>query len=401
MAVSRPKVPKVLLLAASNLGPYHQARYSELSRCAIDLVVAKTPIPEFYRPWSKDAAAGEFRAISPFGNDPAILASPGRLLRRARRLLHRERPDVVVCTGYNNRCAWTVSLLCRAFKIPCVLYIVGWEGERARDSRKELAKKIYCHGAFTAAMATGVRARDYARTLGIPSQKIWCVGNVVDNAHFAQAHASANAQPSPRLAGLPAEFFVTVARLSPEKNLGGLLEAFAHYRQNGGTWDLCIAGTGPQEEELKAQTPAALAEHVHWLGWVSYNDLPELYQRAGCFVIPSHIEPWGLVVNEAMAAGRPVLVSEQCGCQPELCREGENGFSFDPGDTVQLAQLMATMSGLPAESRAAMGDASRRIVARFTLETWRQAFVDCVTAVAAGRDNAGRDNAGRDNQGES
>ncbi len=377
--------PKVLMLTASNLGPYHQARYEFLAQGPLELVIVKTPVAEYFRPWTKDATQEGFRAISPFGANPTKLFSMRRVLRAARRLLRHERPDVVVCVGYNTRYIWATSLLCRIFKIPCVLYLVGWEGERARNPRKEMAKRLYCRQAFGAAMATGVHARDYARTLGISAQRIWRIGNVVDNDYFAQVRES-----SPRLAQLPPAFFLSVARLSPEKNLTGLIDAFNRYRQNGGTWDLCIAGTGPQEEELKAQTSAtlgALADHVHWLGWVGYKELPELYHRASCLVIPSFVEPWGLVVNEAMAAGLPVLVSDQCGCQPELCKPSENGFGFDPDNMVQLAQLMNTMSDLSPESFSAMGESSRRVLTHFTLETWRQAFVNCVVSVAGGLGN--------------
>jgi glycosyltransferase involved in cell wall biosynthesis len=382
MRVSRPKV---LLITASNLGPYHQARYSELSQGAIDLVVVKTPQPEFFRPWSQDATQDGFRSISPFGNSSAILKSPNQLLRCAQRLLRSEKPDVVVCIGYNNRCTWAISFFCRVYKIPCLLYIVGWEGERARSKRKEVAKKLFCSYAFSAAMATGSRASDYAQILGISKRRIWQVGNVVDNSHFAQP--SAVTDSSLAADELPRDFFFTVVRLSAEKNVEGLLSAFVKYRQTGGTWDLCIAGTGPLETDLKQLTPPTLKEHIHWLGWVSYKALPLLYQKANCFVISSFIEPWGLVVNEAMAAGLPVLISDHCGCQPELCLQDRNGFGFEPSNAEELAQLMSKMSEMPIEERITMSEESRRIVANFTLETWRQAFVDCVTAVANGHDN--------------
>ena len=97
------------------------------------------------------------------------------------------------------------------------------------------------------------------------------------------------------------------------------------------------------------------------------EQLPPIYASAGCFVLPSLSEPWGLVVNEAMASGLPVLVSNRCGCAPDLVREGENGFLFDPARPDELACLMERICGGTLD-RQAFGAASRRIVAAFSVD---------------------------------
>ena len=81
-------------------------------------------------------------------------------------------------------------------------------------------------------------------------------------------------------------------------------------------------------------------EDVLLPGFKQYPELPLYYGLAGAFVLPSLTEPWGLVVNEAMAAGLPVVVSDRCGCASDLVRPGENGFAFDPCDIEQLAALL-------------------------------------------------------------
>ena len=81
-------------------------------------------------------------------------------------------------------------------------------------------------------------------------------------------------------------------------------------------------------------------------------------------------EQWGLVVNEAMAAGLPALVSNRCGCAPDLVEEGRNGFTFDPYDAEELARLMLRVSSMSEDGRAAMGQASREIISRWTPETF-------------------------------
>jgi glycosyltransferase involved in cell wall biosynthesis len=124
-------------------------------------------------------------------------------------------------------------------------------------------------------------------------------------------------------------------------------------------------------------------------GFVQYDGLRALYARAGAFILPSVSDPWGLVVNEAMAAGLPVLVSNRCGCAPDLVEEGRNGFTFDPYDIEGLARLMLRMSSMSDAERAAMGQASREIIRRWTPETFATNLMKVVeVALAAPRPKA-------------
>jgi glycosyltransferase involved in cell wall biosynthesis len=96
-------------------------------------------------------------------------------------------------------------------------------------------------------------------------------------------------------------------------------------------------------------------------GFKQYPDLPAYYGLASAFIHASTTEQWGLVVNEAMASGLPVLVSNRCGCAPDLVQERVNGFTFDPLDVEQLARLMVQLSSGLVDLRR-MGDASRKII---------------------------------------
>jgi 1,2-diacylglycerol 3-alpha-glucosyltransferase len=106
-----------------------------------------------------------------------------------------------------------------------------------------------------------------------------------------------------------------------------------------------------------------LHSHVHLPGFKQYDELPVYYALANAFVHASTTEQWGLVVNEAIASGLPVIVSDRCGCVPELVRD--NGFTFDPINEPELAAQMSKMALLPAEERKAFADASYKIAANF------------------------------------
>jgi glycosyltransferase involved in cell wall biosynthesis len=97
-------------------------------------------------------------------------------------------------------------------------------------------------------------------------------------------------------------------------------------------------------------------------GFRQIDEIRAFYAGAGAFIHPALSEPWGLVINEAMASGLPVLSSRNVGAAEELVQEGVNGFSFDPEDVEELAGLMARMSGMSSEERLAMGRASERLI---------------------------------------
>ena len=359
---------KVILLTSSNLGPYHEAQYTRLSNDGLNLTIVKTPVTEYYRPWEEISQSRVFRICCPFDKRQTIF----KVAREARKLLQTINPDVVICIGYNGRYVWITSLLCYRSGIPCGVYLDGWRRQSQRSVIKEMVKRIYCPTFFEVALVPGIKAYEYAHNLGFAEDCIFQIGTPIDNDHFSQ-------QVNASLASPHTKYFFSVSRLSQEKNIATLLTAYAQYRSAGGTWDLCIAGTGPEETVLKSAVPEQLRTHINWLGWVSYDDLPCWYQRASCFVLSSITEPWGLVVNEAMAAGLPILVSTRCGCQPDLCIDGLNGHSFPPNDAKALAKLLILIENMPEDVTRSMGSESQRIInGRYSLRSWSAAFRECI-----------------------
>jgi len=157
------------------------------------------------------------------------------------------------------------------------------------------------------------------------------------------------------------------------------VEAYRQYRKRySDPWDLVICGSGPQARELQAA--AAEVSGIHFPGFKQLDELPVYYGLASAFILASsHFEQWGLVVNEAMAAGLPVLVSRACGCAPNLVKEGVNGFTFDPYDVGGLAGLMVRMSSGELNLKA-MGEASQVIIAGWTPEVFGENLLRAVDA---------------------
>jgi glycosyltransferase involved in cell wall biosynthesis len=127
---------------------------------------------------------------------------------------------------------------------------------------------------------------------------------------------------------------------------------------------------------------------VFFPGFRQIEELPRFYAHAGAFVHASTTEQWGLVVNEAMACGLPVIVSNRCGCAADLVQEGVNGYTFDPYNVEQLAQLMHRLTEAPKHRLSEMGDASRAIIADWGPERFASGLkqaVECALEVGPQR----------------
>ncbi|MDH5716427.1 MAG: glycosyltransferase family 4 protein [Spirochaetia bacterium] len=319
---------KVVMVGPANLGPYHYARFKEITKLLPNFVYIKINIKELYRPWQKDTKEEEssYNIIGLY-KDKNISA-----------VLKKEDPDILFAIGYNNSKIRRAALWAKRKKIPVVIQTDSTYDDQKRNFIKEAVKKILVKYLYDAAFTAGKRSADYIKSLGMSANMIWRGVDVIDNKHFSKKKSAKQNKK------LPSKYFLSVVRLSKEKNIQGLVKAFEIYKENKGKWNLVIAGSGKDEKFLKNMVPKDLKNNILWYGWASYDELPLLYQKASCFVLPSTSEPWGLVVNEAMAAGLPVLISHKCGCVPELCVNNVNGYSFNANDTAELANLMFKIS---------------------------------------------------------
>jgi glycosyltransferase involved in cell wall biosynthesis len=237
----------------------------------------------------------------------------------------------------------------------------------------------------SAALAGGSLHRDYLIDLGFESGRIFLGYDAVDNDHFGRSAeaARANADGVRACLSLPERYFLASARFLPRKNLVTLLRAYADYDRRGEPpgWDLVLLGDGPLRSQLIAECERlGITGKVHLPGFKQYDELPMYYALAGAFVHVSMSEPWGLVVNEAMASGLPLILSKECGCVPELLEEGKNGFSFSPQDVDELTASLLRMAALSDAEAELMGRRSRKIIASWSVERFADGLHGAVTA---------------------
>jgi glycosyltransferase involved in cell wall biosynthesis len=280
------------------------------------------------------------------------------LNRGVLRELRRFHPDAVAVGGWNQPAFWLALAYCRARRIPLLV----WIESTARDARSEarplaLARAAMVRGA-SGAYVPGTAAAEYARSLGVELVEI--APNAIDASVFERAAVDRS--------GRDHCTFLYVGRLDPEKGLDTLLEAF---RDVPG--ELMLVGEGGDGPRLRGLA----GDRVRFEGPKDRDELVAYYRGADVFVLPSRSEPWGMVLNEAAAAGLPLVATEESGAAHDLV-DG-NGFRLQAGDVPALREAMQRLAADP-ELRRACGERSRELAKRFTPEAWADGV-----ASAAGR----------------
>ena len=357
------------LLALHRVGPHHDARF-QAALGELDLEVLETRPHSLEYPWT-EPPSGAYRrhalgAAPGPEQDPALRS----LDRQLTVLLDQRRPDVVLTVGWADRAYRRLLWHARRRGLPAVLIADSRRRDAPRSRPREWGKRLLLRH-YSAALAAGRESRAYLEGLGFPAAAIAQPWDVVDEALFAGAAERARAELRASAAPLPPPHLLWVGRPIPEKNLPGLLAAYGDYQRQGGGWGLRLIGAAGEGAESRA-VGAAIAhlprpERVRLDPFLDQQAVARAYGLASALVLPSHKDTWGLVVNEAMAAGLPVIVSSACGCAADLITPGDSGWLFDPAEPGQLtAALHRAEAQSPAE-RAAMVAAARGRLGGFSL----------------------------------
>jgi glycosyltransferase involved in cell wall biosynthesis len=258
--------------------------------------------------------------------------------------------DVLWVHGYARWFSWVGILLAKAQGIKVLIRDDATLISLSRTVMKRAFKrvffeilKIFCDGF----LAVGSLNRQYYSYYGIQDDKIFLVPWAVDNAFFrAQAQeASARLEELRHSLGLEKgrPIILFAGKLSARKRAGDLLEAYRQLSPDRKTAPrpyLLFIGEGDQRQALENRAGETGWDSIKFLGFKNQTELPAYFNLCQVFVLPSVQEPWGLVVNEVMNAGRAVIVSDQVGCGPDLVRHGENGFIFPAGNIASLAEAI-------------------------------------------------------------
>lgn len=320
--------------------------------------------PGFARPvrWDTDLLSGYAHTFVPnHSPHPGTSRFSGLHNPALPALLRAWHPSAVLLFGYGWRTHLALALAWR----DCPLILRGDShdlGRAASPAPRRLARNLVLRLLFTrfAAFAcVGSATRRHYLARGVPPRRIHLVPHCVDNTAFATPAAdSAPAALAWRAElGVPAHhrLVLFLGKFVPKKRPDLLLRAFAQLAPPDTT--LALVGDGPLAPALRAL--AAGRPNIVFAPFQNQSAVPRVLAAADLLVLPSQgpEETWGLVVNEAMAAGLPCLVSDHVGCREDLVLENQTGWSFPAGDQAALAAALA-------RALAAMGDPSRAAALR-------------------------------------
>lgn len=291
------------------------------------------------------------------------------------RRLRRGRFDALWVHGYAQPHHQVAVLAAKALGLPVLVRDEVWErGVARRPGLRNLLRRAtvrWMVAAVDAWLAIGRANAEHLRSWGVPQARIFAMPYAVDNARFAasaEAADTAALRRELRLGERPVALFV--GKLMPRKRV---LDAIAAMARLGGPAAarrpvLLIAGEGEQRAAAERAVAAqGLEDSVRLLGFRNQSELPALYALAEVLLVPSAHEQWGLVVNEAMAAGTAILASEEVGAAHDLVVEGETGYRVPLGDVAALAERLGAVMADP-QTAARMGAAARARIADWNFE---------------------------------
>ncbi len=297
------------------------------------------------------------------------------ILRRLRKPDGSPAFDALWVHGYASLNALHAIFVANTLGIPVLLRAESWLADRKRSLSTLASKSLFfrlLRPAIAATLPIGSRNRDYWAHYFGDNMPQFTMPYAVDNAWFAQRAAASDTEQLRRDLQLTPgrQIIVFASKLQPRKHAGHLLEAYARLCSTSSVSPLpylLIAGDGEERASLEARARELALEGVRFLGFRNQSELPAFFALADVFVLPSRHEPWGLIVNEAMAAGCPVIVSDEVGAHADLITDGVEGFVFPVGDINSLAAAISRVLSSPEQSQN-MGDAAKARMAAWDFE---------------------------------
>lgn len=291
--------------------------------------------------WEPSGPSDHFQKIVLFPHGTSQAIPLAQRYWSALRAFRRCKAKYMFTYNYNQFENFLLSVTLRLFGVQVFCMFDSKFDDKPRRLWRELAKRLFLwpyHGGFV----SGERSRAYLEFLGVPHERI-VTG--YDTVSVDRIRRLADAEPAPGGIDHADRHFTIVARLVPKKNLGVALFAYERYRalaisSGDKPRPLVICGDGPERARLEEIIANRRLEGVQLQGFLQVEAVARVLASTLALVLPSVEEQWGLVVNEALAMGIPVLCSDNVGARDTLVRAGVTGYIFAPSEHEGLGYLM-------------------------------------------------------------
>ena len=307
------------------------------------------------------------------------------------------RPDVVVLMSWMNHTWWLAVMACLYAKIP-FLYLTDQNVQRELSGPKwKRWVKTLVLGKVLFRLTTGFLCAGSANRLlyefyGVAEDKLvpfafsWVTENLL---RIGEELRGQRSQVRAQL-GIPEESYAILycGRLSREKSPLCLIQAYERIKIPNKA--LIIVGDGVLMDSLKHYVAGNKIDSVYFFGFQNRKEIPKYYAASDVLILPSEQETWGIVVNEAMCFGLPVIVSDHVGAGRDLVQQGYNGFTFPRGDVEELARSIQRLIELTQEEKLAMQSRSRLIIERWSERNLTDSLCRYFDLICSGKKPAGQ-----------
>lgn len=353
-----------------------------------DFGIKETVDPGFGRSFAWDIPlldGYEYELIQNFAQAPGTNHFFGLLNPLAPARIREFRPDALVIHGYAHFTELEMIASSRLLDLP-VLVRGDSNLLHRRPAHIAAAKRLLLTPLFktlAGALSSGRLNAQYYAHYGIPTERIFHAPFTVDNSFFRERETEARTEAKALRAEIGISETDTVAvfaaKLLAHKGCADLIRAFGtRPRKNA---HLVIVGDGPAKGEYVELANRIAPGRVHFLGFFNQKRMPTAYVLGDVFVLPSHYEPWGLAINEAMSLGLPIIASDQCGAVPDLVL-ADNGWVF-PAQHVEALAHVLDAAFSDREGLARKAAASRKRIATWDIPQTAEGFVRAAKAVSS------------------
>lgn len=288
-----------------------------------------------------------------------------------RRLLS-VKADVFVVGGWNYTAAWSALFAGRLRDIPVA--VISPNIDQGSRFSSIVVPPIVRR--FDAHFALSTAAQKHLVSLGVDPSTVTVLPNSIDVQRFRQSLDDDTQAELKKQYGLRSAFTILyVGRLSEQKGVGDLLTAVGNLRKIN--TQLLIVGDGPRRSALERRAKQELPDKVTFTGQLPNDELPNYYRLADIFVLPTHRDTWGLVLNEAMVCETPVITTTAAGAVGDLVRDGETGLVVPPGDPAALCRAIDQLSK-DEERRAELIQAGLECASEFSPEAYATRLIEVV-----------------------
>jgi glycosyltransferase involved in cell wall biosynthesis len=281
-------------------------------------------------------------------------------------LVERLQPAAIISSGWMDK---EYVAVCKKYKgkIPVIGSMDNhWHGT-PKQQLARLLSPLIIRRYFDYLWVPGYPQEVYAKKLGFQASNILKGFYSADTELFQSIYQQKKKKPR------EVKRFLYVGRYIRHKGIYELWDAFAELQQEKeNQWELYCLGTGAEWENRK--------EHpgIKHIGFVQPQEMKKYLLESSVFILPSHFEPWGVVVHEMAAAGLPLLCSKAVGAASRFLEEGKNGWSFEAGDKDSLKAAMRKMMACGEEELERMGEHSHQLSKIISPETWSKTLMEVV-----------------------